>query len=39
VPLVLESGRIAWIVGHRIDDRFKVTPRTRRILVLEKETR
>ncbi|HYV86393.1 MAG TPA: tRNA lysidine(34) synthetase TilS [Patescibacteria group bacterium] len=39
IPLVLENGRIAWIVGHRIDDRFKVTPATRRILVLEKETR
>ena len=39
IPLVLENGRVAWIVGHRIDDRFKVTPSTRRILVLEKETR
>jgi tRNA(Ile)-lysidine synthase len=39
IPLVLENGRVAWIVGHRIDDRFKVTPDTRRILVLEKETR
>jgi tRNA(Ile)-lysidine synthase len=39
IPLVLENGRVAWIVGHRIDDRFKVTPATRRILVLEKETR
>jgi tRNA(Ile)-lysidine synthase len=39
IPLVLENGRIAWIVGHRIDDRFKVTPATRRILVLEKESR
>jgi tRNA(Ile)-lysidine synthase len=39
IPLVLENGRVAWIVGHRIDDRFRVTPATRRILVLEKETR
>ena len=39
IPLVLENGRVAWIVGLRIDDRFKVTPATRRILVLEKETR
>jgi tRNA(Ile)-lysidine synthase len=39
IPLVLENGRVAWIVGHRIDDRFKVTPGTRRILILEKETR
>lgn len=39
IPLVLSGGRIAWVVGHQIDDRFKVTPRTRRILVLEKESR
>jgi tRNA(Ile)-lysidine synthase len=39
IPLVLSAGRIAWVVGHQIDDRFKVTPRTRRILVLEKEPR
>jgi tRNA(Ile)-lysidine synthase len=39
IPLVLSEGRIAWVVGHRIDERFKVTPTTRRILVLEKETR
>ena len=39
IPLVLSGDRIAWIVGHAIDDRFKVTPSTRRILVLEKESR
>jgi tRNA(Ile)-lysidine synthase len=39
IPLVLSEGRIAWVVGHRIDERFKVTPATRRVLVLEKETR
>jgi tRNA(Ile)-lysidine synthase len=39
IPLVLSRGKIAWVVGHQIDDRFKVTPRTRRILVLEKEPR
>lgn len=33
---VLESaGEIAWIVGHRISDRFKVTPDTRRVIVIE----
>jgi len=31
--LLLESeGRIAWIIGERIDDRFKITPATERIL-------
>jgi len=38
IPIVLSGGRIAWVVAQAIDDRFKVTPRTRRILVLEKET-
>jgi tRNA(Ile)-lysidine synthase len=39
IPLVLTGERIAWVVGHRIDDRFKITPATRRVLVLEKEKR
>ena len=28
---VLSDGRIAWLVGQRIDDRFKVTASTRRV--------
>jgi tRNA(Ile)-lysidine synthase len=39
VPVVLSGERIAWVVPHAIDDRFKVTERTRRVLVLERETR
>jgi len=34
--LVLESdGQIAWIVGHRMDNRFKITSKTARMLKLE----
>lgn len=33
---VLESaGEIVWVVGYRINDRYKVTPETRRVLVVE----
>ena len=32
VALVVSGGEIAWVVGFRVDDRFKVTESTRRIL-------
>lgn len=32
VPLVVAGGQIAWVVGFRVDERFKVTDATRRIL-------
>ena len=33
---VLESGgKIVWVVGHRINEHYKVTPETSRILVIE----
>lgn len=36
VPLVVaDDGTICWIVGHRIDDRVKVSARTTRFLWLE----
>jgi len=34
-PLVLSGGNIIWVAGHRIDDRVKVVPATRRILKAE----
>jgi tRNA(Ile)-lysidine synthase len=37
VPLVTSGERIAWVVGHRPDERFKVTAGTRRFLWLEIE--
>jgi len=33
---VVESeGQIIWVVGHRIDDRFKITDTTRRTIILD----
>ncbi len=37
IPLVVSGNRIAWVVGFQIDDRYKVTPGTRRVVVLSKE--
>ncbi|MBI1950247.1 MAG: tRNA lysidine(34) synthetase TilS [Acidobacteria bacterium] len=39
IPLVLSGDRIAWVMDHEIDDRFKITDATRRVLVLEKTSR
>ena len=36
MPIVTDSrGNIAWIAGHRIDNRFRITPLTKNILKLE----
>ncbi len=32
IPLLISGERIAWIVGYRIDERVKVTERTKRVL-------
>lgn len=37
VALVESAGEIVWVVGHRPDDRFKVTARTKRFLWLAVE--
>ncbi len=34
VPLVTYRGEIVWVVGYRIDDRFKVDKETKRVLKL-----
>lgn len=31
-PILLKDDKIAWVGGYRIDDRFKVTARTKKIL-------
>jgi tRNA(Ile)-lysidine synthase len=37
--MVLESNdSIVWVVGKRIDDRFKITQSTKRVLVIKKTT-
>lgn len=35
--VILSGSKIVWIVGFRIDERFKVTEKTRQILKMEKE--
>jgi len=35
IPLLVSGERIIWIVGYRIDDRVRVTDRTKRILKVE----
>jgi tRNA(Ile)-lysidine synthase len=37
IPLVCSSGDIIWVVGWRIDERFKVTEKTKQVLRLEFE--
>ena len=32
--VLINSGKIVWVIGLRIDDRFKVTPETKKILKL-----
>jgi tRNA(Ile)-lysidine synthase len=34
-PLVLSTGKIIWLAGHRIDNSVKVGPQTRRVLKAE----
>lgn len=34
IPLFVAGGKIIWIMGYRIDDRFKITDRTKNVLKL-----
>jgi tRNA(Ile)-lysidine synthase len=35
VMLLTTQGKIAWVVGHRISDEFKVTDKTKKVLKME----
>jgi len=35
IPVVVSSSGIVWLVGYRLDERFKVTSKTKRVLRLE----
>lgn len=32
IPILESEGRIAWVAGHRLDERFKVTDQTKRVM-------
>ena len=33
--LLISADEIIWVIDHRIDDRFKVTPKTKKVLIIE----
>jgi tRNA(Ile)-lysidine synthase len=33
--LLLSGGEIAWVIGHRIDDRFKIIEKTQKIMLVK----
>ncbi len=35
IPLLISGESIAWVAGYRIDERFKITDRTERVLKVE----
>ncbi len=35
IPLVCDGSQIIWIVGYRISEKYKITDKTNRILILE----
>lgn len=37
IPIVESAGNIVWLVGHRIDERVKVSPKTQKIVKLTAE--
>lgn len=39
IPILISDGDIVWVCGKRLDDRFKVTPKTKQIIKLEYQPR
>ena len=35
IPILISDGKIVWVCGRRLDDRFKITPDTQHIIRLE----
>ena len=38
IPILVQGDRVVWVCGVRMDDRFKVTPSTRRVLKVAFDT-
>jgi tRNA(Ile)-lysidine synthase len=38
VPILVADDTIVWIIGYRLDDRYKVTPDTKRVLKIQWES-
>jgi tRNA(Ile)-lysidine synthase len=34
-PILVDREKIIWIVGYRIDDRAKVKPETKKVLIIK----
>lgn len=32
--ILVNKGKIVWVIGHRLDDRFKITENTKRVIKL-----
>lgn len=36
VKVLIQKGEIVWLIGHRISEKYKITPSTKRVLILKK---